>query len=107
MNDNKLDSLSSGIDFESGKNAAPVDFSSDAQYDTEEDRTSKWALRDRLRSPALWSSLLSLVIVVLSAFNVWEKIGITSDQFREIAIELGSVIAAFGIFNDPTSRKSF
>lgn len=67
----------------------------------------KWALRDRLRSKVLWAALLGCVITICSAFDLWSKIGITADCFREIAASVGAVLAAFGVFNDPTSREAF
>lgn len=68
---------------------------------------SKWALRDRLRSKVLWAAVVGCIITVLSAFDVWGKIGITADGFREIAASVGAVLAAFGVFNDPTNREGF
>lgn len=69
--------------------------------------SGKWALRDRLRSKVLWAAVLGCVITVFSAFDIWSKIGITAEGFREIAGSVGAVLAAFGVFNDPTSRKVF
>lgn len=67
----------------------------------------KWALRDRLKSRVLWATLVGCLITVLSAFDVWDKLGITAEGFREIAASVGAVLAAFGIFNDPTNREGF
>lgn len=69
--------------------------------------SKKWALRDRLRSKVAWAAIVGCVITVLSAFNVWSKIGITAEGFREIAASVGAVLAAFGVFNDPTNREGF
>lgn len=66
-----------------------------------------WALRDRLKSKVLWAAVLGCVMTVFSAFDVWSKIGITAEGFREIAASVGAVLAAFGVFNDPTSREAF
>lgn len=68
---------------------------------------NKWALRDRLKSKVLWASILGCVITVFSAFDIWSKIGITAEGFREIAASVGAVLAAFGVFNDPTNREGF
>ena len=73
----------------------------------EPEKTRKWAMRDRLRSKVLWASILGCVITVLSAFDIWSKIGITAEGFREIAASVGAVLAAFGVFNDPTNREVF
>lgn len=68
---------------------------------------SKWALRDRLRSKVLWAAVVGCIITVISAFDAWQYIGITADGFREIAASVGAVLAAFGVFNDPTNREGF
>lgn len=68
---------------------------------------NKWDLRGRLRSKAAWAAVAGLVMIILSVFNVWSKIGITMDGFREIMAAIGAVLDAFGIFNDPTSPDRF
>ena len=67
----------------------------------------KWALRDRLRSRVLWAALAGCLMTVCSGFGVWERLGITAGGFREIAAAVGAVLAAFGVFNDPTNREGF
>ena len=68
---------------------------------------SRWALRDRLRSKVLWAAVLGCVITVCSAFDLWGRLGITAEGFREVAASVGAVLAAFGVFNDPTNREGF
>ena len=72
-----------------------------------QETVSKWALRDRLRSRVLWAAVAGLIVVVVSEFGLWEKIGITSEGFCQIVEALGAVMAAFGILNDPTNREGF
>ena len=79
---------------------APID--SGAQSDK-----NKWALRDRLRSKVLWAAVVGCLMTVFSAFGVWERIGITAEGFREVVAAVGAVLAAFGVFNDPTNREGF
>ena len=68
---------------------------------------NKWALRDRLRSKVLWAAVVGCIMTVFSVFNLWDKIGITAEGFKEIAASVGLVLAAFGVFNDPTNREGF
>lgn len=63
--------------------------------------------QSRWRSPVVWTSIVSLIIVVFSVLNLWDKIGITVDGFREIVGAIGTVLAAFGIVNDPTKKNGF
>jgi uncharacterized membrane protein len=72
-----------------------------------EKKEHKWALRDRLRSRALWAALAGLLVTVLSAFDIWDAIGITAPQLQGILTAMGAVLAAFGVFNDPTERDRF
>ena len=69
--------------------------------------SEKWALGARLKSKVLWSALFGLLIAVFSAFDLWDKLGITSDAFSGILTALGSVLAAFGVLNNPTSTDTF
>lgn len=68
---------------------------------------NKWALRDRLKSRALWAALAGLVIVICGAFDLWDKIGITQTELQAVFTAIGAVLAAFGVFNDPTERDRF
>lgn len=68
---------------------------------------NKWALRDRLRSKVLWASVVGCIMTVFTVLGIWDKIGITAEGFSEIAGSVGAVLAAFGIFNDPTNREGF
>lgn len=67
----------------------------------------KWALRDRLRSKVLWAAVIGCIMTVFSALHLWDKIGITAEGFSEIVAAVGAVLAAFGVFNDPTNREGF
>jgi uncharacterized membrane protein len=86
-------------DFRESYEAAPVEQATQ--------KPGKWALRDRLRSRVLWAAIVGCLITVLSAFDAWQYIGITAEGFREIAASVGAVLAAFGVFNDPTNREGF
>ena len=94
------------FDFEEGKNAAPVIFPNEPE-DQKPESVNKWSLRDRLRSKVLWASLIGCLITVFSVFGVWQKIGISSEQFSDVVGAVGGVLAAFGILNDPTERGMF
>lgn len=85
-------------------NAAPEEPEASEEPEKQE---NKWALRDRLRSRALWAALAGLIITLLGAFDVWDAIGITAPQIKEILSAMGAVLAAFGVFNDPTERDRF
>ena len=73
----------------------------------EQQPVNRWALRDRLRSRVLWAAVIGCVMTVFSSLGLWEKIGITAEGFSEIVAAIGAVLAAFGVFNDPTNREGF
>lgn len=68
---------------------------------------NKWALRDRLKSKVLWAAVVGCIMTIFSAFGLWDKIGITAAGFSEVVAAIGAVLAAFGVFNDPTNREGF
>ena len=70
-------------------------------------KVNKWALRGRLRSKVLWVAVLGGVIQIFSAVNLWAKIGITAEGFRELMVGVGAILEAFGVLNDPTNREGF
>lgn len=89
-----------------GKEAEKIDFTFSA-IETSEPTESKWALKDRLKSPVLWSALVGCVATIFSVLGIWEKIGITSEQFSDIIGAIGAMLTAFGILNNPTDREGF
>ena len=95
------------IDFTAEQTASTTEFN--VAYENSEDPVpvSKWALRDRLRSKVLWAAVVGCIMTVFSALHIWEKIGITAEGFSEIVAAVGAVLAAFGVFNDPTNREGF
>lgn len=79
----------------------------DCEIHYSDDKPHKWALRDRLRSKVLWASVVGCIMTIFSVLGLWDKIGITAAGFSEIVGAVGAVLAAFGVFNDPTNREGF
>lgn len=75
-------------------------------YASEEEKQN-FAKQNRFRSWALWVSVAGAVSVIFTALNVWEHIGITNDTFQAIVTAVGSILTAFGIVNNPTSKGEF
>ena len=61
----------------------------------------------RFRSWATWVAVAGAVWVLLSAFGVPEKLGITSDGWNGALNALGALLTVFGIVNNPTDREKF
>ena len=68
---------------------------------------SKWALKGRLRSWALWVSVLGALGIILDNLGVFARIGIDNERWSVIINAAGGILIAFGILNDPTNRDGF
>lgn len=68
---------------------------------------SRCALRARLKSWAVWLSILGAVGIILNALGVFAKLGIDGAAWDVIVNAVGSVLVGFGILNNPTDSKSF
>ncbi len=68
---------------------------------------NKVSIRERLKSPAVWVSVLGALGVILNAFGIFEKIGIDSTTFDMVVNAFGSILIAFGILNNPTDKDCF
>lgn len=64
-------------------------------------------LQSRFKSPALWLSVLGLLGLILEATGVFCKIGLDGEEWDAIITSVGTVLAAFGIVNNPTSKNNF
>lgn len=68
---------------------------------------NKVNIKNRLKSWAVWVSVLGAVGVILNSLGVFEKIGIDSAAFDVIVNAVGTILIAFGILNNPTDKSSF
>ena len=63
---------------------------------------NKVCIKERLKSWAVWVSVLGALGVILNSLGVFEKLGITSEAFEIIVNAVGTILIAFGILNNPT-----
>jgi phi LC3 family holin len=63
--------------------------------------------QNRFKSWALWVSVAGAVWVVLSAFGLTEKIGITNETWNAILNATGTILIALGIVNNPTDKQNW
>ncbi len=67
----------------------------------------KVSIKERLKSWAVWLSVLGAVGVILNATGVFELLGIDSMTFDMVVNAVGTILIAFGILNNPTDKNSF
>lgn len=67
----------------------------------------KTTLLPRLKSWATWVSVAGAVWILLSAFGLPEKWGMTEDTFNGSLNAVGALLVAFGILNNPANKEGF
>lgn len=63
--------------------------------------------QNRLRSWVVWASAISAAWIILSAFGLPAKWGITNETFKMVLDAVGSILVGFGILNNPTDKENF
>lgn len=63
--------------------------------------------QNRFKSKAAWVAIVTLLLFVLKTYGLLAPIGLTEDSFKELTTLVFAVLAAFGIFNDPTNKEGF
>ena len=63
--------------------------------------------QNRFRSWAVWLSAIGALWVILSAFGLPQKWGITDETFKTVLDALGTILVGFGILNNPTDKENF
>ena len=63
--------------------------------------------QNRFRSWAVWVSAIGALWVILSAFGLPQKWGITNETFETVLNAVGTILVGFGILNNPTDKENF
>jgi uncharacterized membrane protein len=63
--------------------------------------------QNRFRSWALWLSVIGAVWVILSAFGLPQKWGLSEGVFKTVVDAVGTILIGFGILNNPTDKENF
>lgn len=67
----------------------------------------KVSIKERLKSWAVWVSVLGALGVILNATGVFQKLGLDSTSWDVIINAVGSILIGFGILNNPTNKTGF
>lgn len=60
--------------------------------------------QSRLKSWALWVSVVGALWTILAAFGITERIGITNETLETVLNAVGTILIGFGIVNNPTDK---
>lgn len=63
--------------------------------------------QNRLKSWALWVSVVGALWTILAAFGLTDKIGITNETLQTVLNAVGTILIGFGIVNNPTDKQKF
>ena len=63
--------------------------------------------QDRIKSPVLWTSIFSLILLVFNTFGLFELMGIEESNVKNLFDGILTVGVAYGIFNNPTNGEGF
>ena len=63
--------------------------------------------QNRFRSWAVWVSAIGALWVILSAFGLPDKWGISNETFKTVLDAVGTILVGFGILNNPTDKEHF
>lgn len=70
-------------------------------------KSQNYTMQSRWRSKAAWVAMLAIVGFVLGNWGLFDKIGLTNESWQQLVELVLAGLAAFGIFNDPTSKTTF
>ena len=63
--------------------------------------------QNRLKSWALWLSVIGAVWTILTAFGLPTKWGIEENTFKTVVDSIGVILIGFGVLNNPTDPDNF
>ena len=65
------------------------------------------AVQPRLKSWAVWLSIIGAIWTILSALGLPAKWGIEESTVKTIVDAVGAILIGFGILNNPTDPENF
>lgn len=63
--------------------------------------------QNRFKSWAMWLSVIGAVWVIISAFGLPQKWGLSEGVFKTVVDAAGTILIGFGILNNPTDKENF
>ena len=63
--------------------------------------------QNRFKSVVVWASMVSILLLVARAFGVYDLLSIKEPVVKSIIDIILFLLTAFGVLNNPTSKKFF
>lgn len=63
--------------------------------------------QSRWKSKIVWTTILSLIVLVGGNYGLWDAIGMTSETFQQAANLVLTVLVTVGILNNPSDAEKF
>ena len=60
---------------------------------------------ERLQSKIVWVVIITNIITIMTILNLFEKLGISANDFQNIAITIMSIANTIGLLHDPSDKK--
>lgn len=63
--------------------------------------------QSRWKSSVVWTTIVSLIVILIGNYGLWEYIGMDSEVFQKVANLILSILVMVGILNNPTNKEGF
>lgn len=63
--------------------------------------------QSRFKSKVVWTTVISLLLLIVGEFGIWEYSGIAESNVRLVIDSILSILVIFGILNNPTDEDKF
>jgi len=64
-------------------------------------------MQERIKSKPLWVAVISLVIIIMGNYGLFDAIGMTSELFQTVMYALLDIAVLIGIVNNPTDSVNW
>ena len=63
--------------------------------------------QNRLKSKVVWAGLVSLLMIIMGNYGLYDLIGMKSDVFQTVANSVLTLLVGFGVLNNGTDPDHF
>lgn len=63
--------------------------------------------QSRFKSKVAWLAVASLIGFLLGNYGLYDTVGLTNESYQQLVNLVFACLAAFGVFNNPTTNNEF